>query len=287
MALEPITRQEKIIAGQDLTPITRMEMFLKEYRGGSGGGSGGVTSWNDLTDRPFYEESVVLLPETQFEYDEAMGAFFAPGYIEFVVGNTYTVKWNGVDYTAIAVPGEFNDEILVMLGNPAALGGTNNNLPFAVGYLAGSIGAIPLDGSTAVNVGISGYLVTKIPVKYVPSMRYDIIVKEVDASESVDANGGKHVKWSMSYDTSELYDAIIGGYPIYVQVQNDVGGVTRFQANGMDGSYLGAGSTVEEYIHAAAAIFGKDSIPLSIYFVYQDLGTNACGRINMNYTDDA
>jgi hypothetical protein len=43
MALEPITRQEKIIAGQDLTPITRMEMFLKEYggSGGSGGGGGG------------------------------------------------------------------------------------------------------------------------------------------------------------------------------------------------------------------------------------------------------
>lgn len=37
MALEPITRQEKIIAGQDLTPITRMEKFLKEF-GGSGGG---------------------------------------------------------------------------------------------------------------------------------------------------------------------------------------------------------------------------------------------------------
>ena len=37
MALEPITRQEKIIAGQDLTPITRLEMFLKEY-GGSGSG---------------------------------------------------------------------------------------------------------------------------------------------------------------------------------------------------------------------------------------------------------
>ena len=40
MALEPITRQEKIIAGQDLTPITRMEMFLKQYGGGGGGGSG-------------------------------------------------------------------------------------------------------------------------------------------------------------------------------------------------------------------------------------------------------
>lgn len=37
MALEPITRQEKIIAGQDLTPITRMEMFLKQFGGGGGG----------------------------------------------------------------------------------------------------------------------------------------------------------------------------------------------------------------------------------------------------------
>lgn len=31
MALEPITRQEQIIAGKDLKPITRMEKFLKEY----------------------------------------------------------------------------------------------------------------------------------------------------------------------------------------------------------------------------------------------------------------
>ena len=38
MALEPITRQEKIIAGQDLTPITRLEMFLKNFGGGGGGG---------------------------------------------------------------------------------------------------------------------------------------------------------------------------------------------------------------------------------------------------------
>ena len=41
MALEPITRQEKIIAGQDLTPITRMEQFLKNFGGGGGGGGGG------------------------------------------------------------------------------------------------------------------------------------------------------------------------------------------------------------------------------------------------------
>ena len=47
MELEPITRQEKIIAGQDLTPITRMEMFLKQFGGGGGGSvpaAGGVTT---------------------------------------------------------------------------------------------------------------------------------------------------------------------------------------------------------------------------------------------------
>ena len=45
MALEPITRQEKIIAGQDLEPITRMEMFLKQYGGGgSAPAAGGVTT---------------------------------------------------------------------------------------------------------------------------------------------------------------------------------------------------------------------------------------------------
>ena len=36
MALEPITRQEKIVAGQDLTPITRLEKFLKQFGGGGG-----------------------------------------------------------------------------------------------------------------------------------------------------------------------------------------------------------------------------------------------------------
>ena len=51
MELEPITRQEKIIAGQDLEPITRMEKFLKDFSGG------GVTSWNDLTDKPFGENN--------------------------------------------------------------------------------------------------------------------------------------------------------------------------------------------------------------------------------------
>ena len=40
MELEAITRQEQIIAGKDLQPVTRMEFFLKAYGGGGSGGSG-------------------------------------------------------------------------------------------------------------------------------------------------------------------------------------------------------------------------------------------------------
>lgn len=37
--MEPITRKEKILAGEDIQPITRLEYFLKECVGGGGGGS--------------------------------------------------------------------------------------------------------------------------------------------------------------------------------------------------------------------------------------------------------
>lgn len=75
MALEPITRQEKIIAGQDLTPITRMEKFLKQY----GGGSGGVTSWNELEGKPFVTVGGDTLEwdgNTEgLEYNEVLGMY--------------------------------------------------------------------------------------------------------------------------------------------------------------------------------------------------------------------
>ena len=53
MELEAITRQEQIIAGKDLQPVTRMEFFLKAY---GGGGSGGGVS----------PEEVVAIVKEQF-----------------------------------------------------------------------------------------------------------------------------------------------------------------------------------------------------------------------------
>ena len=80
MELEPITRQEKIIAGQDLTPITRMEMFLKNFGGGGGGGGG--------TD-DVYTVKLIVNGETgerelQGDYAGALDAWQSGKSLEFV-----------------------------------------------------------------------------------------------------------------------------------------------------------------------------------------------------------
>lgn len=130
-------------------------------------GDGDMSSWNDLTDKPFGEsDNAVLLPKTPFAYNSYYGMPMIDGRLELSIGETYTVNWNGVDYACESFEGAFNGMPLVCLGNPVALGGTNNGLPFAVGCLDGAIAAIPLDGSTSVTVGITGYGVVPMPAKY-------------------------------------------------------------------------------------------------------------------------
>lgn len=73
MALEPITRQEKIIAGKDLQPVTRMEFFLKAYGGGGSGGGGGVTTLhiNVTAVNPETMEATFTADKTTAEMEQA------------------------------------------------------------------------------------------------------------------------------------------------------------------------------------------------------------------------
>ena len=104
MALEPITRQEKIIAGQDLTPITRMEMFLKNF-GGGGGGSGAeyvkliklplpkvsVKEFSDALDEQASNGALILWGGALIFYGAAAGKtiyFYADGAQQYSVSST-------------------------------------------------------------------------------------------------------------------------------------------------------------------------------------------------------
>ena len=98
MALEPITRQEKIIAGQDLTPITRMEMFLKNFGGGggSGGSGGGVTTLHINVTAINWEtmEATFTADKTPLEMQEASVTGSIWCVVTFAAGTMEDGAWS-------------------------------------------------------------------------------------------------------------------------------------------------------------------------------------------------
>ena len=105
MALEPITRQEKIIAGQDLTPITRMEMFLKEY-GGSGGSGGGSGADDDVYTIKRITNGETGKMELQGDYAGAMEAWQSGKKLKFVegvsLGGQEIIRYESFSYAKVS-----------------------------------------------------------------------------------------------------------------------------------------------------------------------------------------
>lgn len=144
-----------------------------------GGGSGGASSWNDLTDKPFYEEEgglTELLPETTPEYDESGGQFFIMAAPELVDGETYMVNWNGTEYQTKCV--DITDILGIscfVLGDLGTLSGGEvgevTGEPFVIEVVPteGVTVAMPLDGSTTLTisiVGSGGTVIHKLDNKY-------------------------------------------------------------------------------------------------------------------------
>ena len=102
-------------------------------------GSAGVSSWNDLADKPFYEESgaEVLLEEQTFTsvLDPDFGYTYGDtnATFQFVLGETYRVVWDNEEYTCEAMDGSAMAEGAVFVGNASGIPGIpHNNEPFAV-----------------------------------------------------------------------------------------------------------------------------------------------------------
>ena len=125
MALEPITRQEKIIAGQDLTPITRMEMFLKNFGGGGGGSVPKPLTYDYMPDGYPYKEQETILDGT-FEFADGGGVYMhqiADEGFTIVDGKSYTIIWDVETYQCVAIT---VDNGPVALGN-LAIGSAGND----------------------------------------------------------------------------------------------------------------------------------------------------------------
>lgn len=98
MELEAITRQEQIIAGKDLQPVTRMEFFLKAYGGGgSGGGVQSDLSQNDSTAADYVKNRTHYEEISYTDYVLNADGTDITGFSMPEVGETVTVKINGIE----------------------------------------------------------------------------------------------------------------------------------------------------------------------------------------------
>ena len=151
------------------------------------GGGGGVSSWNDLTDKPFGEDAdgtihpidgkylpegtpwvgkgvvelLTLTMATSFTHPAFGTMWRIDAAVDLKVGKTYTINYNGVGYvcTCQAAPaGLIDDPDAVAMGNFSVVGGANTGEPFAM--LASlsfeEIDIIDLVGSSSVAISILG-----------------------------------------------------------------------------------------------------------------------------------
>lgn len=152
--------------------------------------AGGVSSWNDLTDKPFGEETgkAYLFEETQcdgFEYNSNFGAYqyvIAPSPFALTLGETYKVIWDGTEYECAAQDMSVVAPDGVGLGNLSIVGGAGNGEPFVIGYSGGGVSFFAFDAAASHTVGIyqESTTVKKIDIKYLPAEIYTEIDNRID-----------------------------------------------------------------------------------------------------------
>lgn len=127
----------------DFNPMTRNEAIIKRImENGPGGGGGGATpDWNaaegepgHVLNRTHWVEKFEgeVFPETALEVEEGQVLIFDP-INNFVVGGTYTVTLNGVDYVCVASEYDMDTYTAVTIGNTALTGVSGyDDVPFAM-----------------------------------------------------------------------------------------------------------------------------------------------------------
>jgi hypothetical protein len=94
-------------------------------------------------------EDIIPEQELTFVYDESNRVHVLSGHNLFNVtsialGKKYKVVWGSDEYSCTAVEGLYLGQYpMIGIGNPYAIGGEDNNMPFAIGYIT-----IPDDGDS-------------------------------------------------------------------------------------------------------------------------------------------
>lgn len=195
--------------------------FAKLMAGGTGGG--GQADWNanegeagHVLNRTHYREIVDLLPETTVPLDEAEGVYMFDSNMTFTEGETYFVKWNGVEYTCVAWSvseddGEGGTVTIGFIGNKMFMEGEDTGEPFVFANL-GALVAYPFDTLPEITASISAYQYRKIPAEYLPSYVVTVLQEHI-------TTGSDNVA-RMSFDTTELVYALENNIPVWLDISD-------------------------------------------------------------------
>ena len=114
---------------------------------------GGVTSWNDLTDKPFGEVNDYILNETVLEWVNNDGMYMALlPVIEPFNGEVYKINLGGIEYQAECTVAEYG----FMMGNKIVMGEEDSGEPFFILSEEGMCVIIDLSGNPPSTISIYG-----------------------------------------------------------------------------------------------------------------------------------
>lgn len=265
MALEPITRQEKIIAGQDLTPITRMEKFLKDF--GGGGGSIPKPLTYDYMPEGYPSKSIeptTIMEEQEVAFADIGGIYAAAAPVEIDVldGQTYTIVWDGVEYSCIGHVAGGN----IYIGNPQFLGpeSTPTGEPFLYAVVNQSTW-ISYDTTTSHTIGVTGpdTVYKTIDKKFLPEAK-KFVVNATNLPTNTTGWRNLHDSLKAALDAgAEIFLDVYGNGKTLLKLTNAYGTGYLFM-------YPKKSDTVSAYILTA---YLSDGGSLKEYDIYTNTGT--------------
>lgn len=176
--------------------------------------SGGASSWNDLTDKPFGEEGetdyLVEPIDLQIVYGELyLDALIKIEPTDFVIGDTLYVIWNGETYEQTVREHRYTGEPHIGDGSD----GTGNGEPFAIycesdGTLRIACNDYSYTGTFSFAVVKSFAAVKTLDPKYLPTEEIERIAKDSSAQSD----------WNQNDETQRDY---IKNRPFYQSVEGN------------------------------------------------------------------
>ena len=179
----PQSRIEKILVGEDIEPQSRIEALLKEKLCGGGGSVPKPLTYDYMPEGyPKKTMGTVTLMEEQelaFALAGDSGQYVAQltKAFEFVEGQTYTVNWDGTEYTCVG----FVSNSMPMIGNLSILSmseSDNTGEPFLCynNGNKGGIGTLDTAASHTISIKTTAETVTPMAEEFLPSEVNELIM---------------------------------------------------------------------------------------------------------------